>query len=154
VAVEERAELLVLAQKPLVHRLRGERGGERQVTAGNSLGQAHQVGRHSLVLGGEHSSGAPEPSGHLVEDEQRLVAIAQLAYRTQVALGMDQHARGALHQGLHDHGRQLAAVPDQQTLEGCRVPGLGLERLEQERVVDRVEQVDPAHRHRPESVTW
>ena len=109
-AVEEGPELLELAEEPLVHALGGQRGRERQVAAGDALGEAEEVGRDAFVLAGEHPPRAAEAGGHLVEDQQHAVAVAELADLAQVALGMDQDAGGALHERLHDHGGDLALV--------------------------------------------
>src|SRR5204862_4367263 len=83
VAVEEGLELLELAEKALVDLLRRQGGGQRQVAAGDALGQAEQVGRDVLLLAGEHRAGAAEAGGHLVEDEQDVVAVAELADAAQ-----------------------------------------------------------------------
>src|SRR5205814_1977316 len=60
VAVEERAELGERAEEALVDRLGGQRGGEREVAAGQALGQAQQVGLDALLLTGEHRPRAAE----------------------------------------------------------------------------------------------
>ena len=132
--------------------LGGQRGRQRQVAAGDPLREAHQVGRDPLVLAGEHAPGAPEADRHLVADEQRAVAVAQLADRAQVALGVHDHPGRALDQRLHDHGRDLAGVRLEQPLHVRGVARLGLERVEQQRAVHRVEQVDAADRHRADRV--
>ena len=54
VAVEERPELLERAEEALVDALGRERRGERQVAAGQALGEAEEVGRDVLLLAGEH----------------------------------------------------------------------------------------------------
>jgi hypothetical protein len=75
------------------------------------------------------------------------VAVAQVAHPAQVALGVHQHPRGALHERLHDHRGDLALVVRQQPVHAGGVAGLGLQRVEQQRPVGGVEQVDPADRH-------
>jgi hypothetical protein len=99
------------------------------------------------VLAGEHAPGAPEAGGHLVGDQQHVVAVAQLAHRAQVALGVHDHASRPLHERLHDHRGHLARVLGQHPLHVRGVAGLGVQRVEQQRAVERVEQVDPADRY-------
>ena len=53
-------------------------------------------------------AGAAEAGGHLVEDQQHAVPVAQVAHRAQVAGRVREHAGGALHERLHDHRRHLA----------------------------------------------
>ena len=133
-------------EEALVHALGGERGRQRHVAAGDALRQAEEVRRDVLVLAREHAAGAAEAHGHLVADEEDPVPVAQRAHVAQVALGVDDDARRALHQRLHDHRRDLVRVLRQQPLHVGRVARLGLQRVEQERPVHRVEEVDPAHR--------
>ena len=91
VAVEEGAELLVLAEEALVDALGGERRRQRQVAAGDALGQAHEVGRDVLVLAREHPARAAEAGGHLVADQQHAVPVAQRRARRA---GSPRGARG------------------------------------------------------------
>ena len=44
-----------------------------------ALGQRHDVRRHPGPLVGEQPAGAPHPALHLVEDQQEIVLVAQLA---------------------------------------------------------------------------
>ena len=55
VAVEERLALGISAQKRPPNLVGRQRGGHRQVAAGEPLGQAEQIGRDVLVLAGEHA---------------------------------------------------------------------------------------------------
>ena len=87
-----------------------QRRGQRQVAAGQPLGEAEQVGGHLLLLAGEHRAGAAEAGRHLVADQQHAVVVAELAHRAQVAGRVDQHPGGALHQRLDDHRGDLLFV--------------------------------------------
>ena len=104
----------MLAEEALVDLLGRERGRERQVAACEPLGEAEQVGRDALVLAREHPARAAEAGGHLVEDQEHAVAVAELADRAQVARRVNEHPGRALDERLHDHGRDLAAVLSQQ----------------------------------------
>ena len=53
---------------------------DRQDAAAERLAQHEDVGRHAIVLAGEHASGLAEAGRDLVEDQQRAVAIAGLAH--------------------------------------------------------------------------
>ena len=81
------------------------------------------------------------------------MAVAQLAHRAQVALGVDDHARRApCTSGSTITAATSSACCGQQALHVGRVARLGLQRVEQERPVHRVEEVDPADRHRADRV--
>ena len=66
-------------------------------------------GRDVCVVGREQRAGAPEPGRDLVEDQQQLVSVAELAQQRHDRRVVEVHAAGALHDRLEDHGRQLAA---------------------------------------------
>jgi hypothetical protein len=104
------------------------------------------------VLAGEHPASAAEAGGHLVEDQQDSVPVAQLPHVAQVALRMNQHPGGSLHERLQDHGGHLVAVLGQQALHVGGVARLRRERVEEQRPVERVEEVDPSHRDRADRV--
>ncbi len=152
VAVEEALELVEGAEEALVHALARQRRGEREVAAGDALGERHEVGRDALLLAGEHRARPSEARGHLVADQEHAVAVAELAHRPQVALGVDEDPGGALHERLDDHGGELVAVLHHQALHVRDVARLSLPRVEQQRPVERVEQVDPADGHGADGV--
>jgi hypothetical protein len=129
-----------------------DRRRQRQVAAREALRQAHQVGRDVLVLAGEHPPCSAEAGGDLVDDHEDVVSVTQFADRAQVALGVGEDPGGALHQRLYDDGHDLAFVLAQQILHVLGVAGLSGDRLEQQRAVGRVEEVDPADRHRTDRV--
>ena len=68
-----RSALLGRAEEALVDPLGGQRRGQRQVAAGQALGEAQQVRRDALLLAGEHRPGAAEAGRHLVADQQHAV---------------------------------------------------------------------------------
>ena len=154
VAVEEGAELLVRAEEALVDPLGGERGGQRQVAAGDALGQAQQVGRDALVLAGEH----PSRCGRSRSPPRRRSAARRggrtaRAPRAGSPSRVHEHARGALHQRLDDHRRDLALVLRERARSMSRgVARLGLSVSNSSGRYSRVEQVDPADRHRADRV--
>ena len=83
-AVHQHARLAADAI-PRATRARAERRGERHVAAGQRLADAHDVGRDARVLGGEQlAARAAEAGRDLVEDQQHVVLVAQLAQPPQV----------------------------------------------------------------------
>ena len=98
------------AEEALVDALGRERRGERQVAAGQPLGEAHEVGRDALLLAGEHRARAAEAGRDLVADEEDAELVAQLADGAQVAVGVDVDAGRALHERLDDDRRDAVAV--------------------------------------------
>ncbi len=152
VTVKEGLQLGEVAEERLVDALAGERRGERQVAAGEALRDAHEVGRDVLLLAGEHRPRAAEAGGDLVADQQHAVLVAQLAHGAQVAVGVREDARGALHERLDDDRRDVPGVLAQQRRHVLAVAGLGLPGLEQQRAEVRVEEVDAADRDRADRV--
>ena len=142
----------VLAEERVVHGLGRERRGERQVAAGDALGDAHQVGRDVLLLAGEHRARAAEADRDLVADQQHAELVAQLAHRPQVALRVHEHPGRALDERLDDHRGDPLAVRLEQPPHVGRVAGLGVVGLEQQPPERGVEQVDAADRHRADRV--
>ena len=87
-----------------------ERGTHREHASGESFRAAQQVRRDLRMVTGPHRAGAPVAREDLVEDQQRLVCVAELSRCAQILRGVDTHARRALHHGLEDHGRDLAGT--------------------------------------------
>jgi hypothetical protein len=87
-----------------------QRGGHRQVPAGQRLADAHDIGCDARVLGGEELPRPAEPGGDLVEHQQHVVGQAQRPQHVQVAGVVEAHATRALHDRLDDHRRQLVGV--------------------------------------------
>ena len=82
-----------------------ERGGHRQIAAGQPLAKTEQIGHHVFVLAGEHRARAAEADGHLVGDQEHVVAARQFSQTPQVAGRMHDHAGRSLHERLdHDGG--------------------------------------------------
>ncbi len=59
------------------HPSAGDRRGERQCAAGQSLGQRDDVRHHAGVMEGEHCAGPAETREDLIEDQQKLVTVCQ-----------------------------------------------------------------------------
>ena len=80
-------------------------GRNRQHAAAQGLAQHHDVGRGAIVFGGEEAPGLAQAGGDLVEDQQRAVGIAGLAYRLPIARRRDGGHRA---RRLGDHRRHIA----------------------------------------------
>src|SRR5689334_6711948 len=78
--------------------------GQREITAGDPLGDAHQIRLHVFVFAGEHLAGAAEADGDFVADEQGAAAIAQLANAAEEAGWLDDHSGRALDNRLDANG--------------------------------------------------
>ena len=79
---------------------------ERRVAAAQPLGDAEHVGRHAERLGGEHLAGAADAGDDLVEDQQDVVPVADLAQDRQVLLGRVDDAAGVADRLDHDRGHR------------------------------------------------
>src|SRR5437773_11719738 len=78
-AVEEGFGVFVAAEKGAVDFIVRERGGKRQVAAGQPFRKAQKIGRYALVLAGKHFSGPSHSDRNFVGDQQRAIFIRQLA---------------------------------------------------------------------------
>ena len=116
VRMQEGIELHVFVVEGVVHGFRGQHHGQRQVAAGEPLGQAQVVGPDAGLLAGEHRAGAPESHRDLVGDEMHAVPVAGLAQQREVQRVVHAHAAGALHQRLDDHRGHLVVVSRQRRL--------------------------------------
>ena len=94
---------LVFSMKGVVDLAAAEHRAHGHGRVGEPLGGGQDVRLHVEVVGREARAKAPEAGNHLVEDEQDVVLVADLAQAAQIALGRHEHAGGAGHR-LHDHG--------------------------------------------------
>ncbi len=146
------------AEEALEDAPRRESRSHRQDASGQALRGAQQVGRDSGVRTGPHRAGASVAGEDLVEDEQDVVAVAELARCAQVTDVVEAHSGGALHHGFeHDRGdapclrrerpreRAHSAV-ERSGLEGRR----HVEALEERAFERAAEELDAAERGRAE----
>ena len=157
VPVEERLEFVVRPKKSGKYLVGRERGGQRQIPAGEALGYAEDVRADAGVLAGEHLAGTAEPGRHFVADQQDAVLLRQRAQGLEVFHGVIPHARGALHQRLDDDRGEFGAGSDdlllglrlrrgecilrgQAALEAEHVGRSQPQRVRQQRLVEVVEQ--------------
>ena len=59
----------IFAAEGVIDFLAAQRRAERQESAGQSLRQAHHVGRNPRRLRSEHLAGSPKPRHHLVANQ-------------------------------------------------------------------------------------
>ena len=83
--------------------LAGDCRAHREVAGGHRLGHRHDVGFDAEVLAREPGAGTSEAGDHLVDDQQHVVAVADLAHPREVACRRNLHAM-RLHDGLGDEG--------------------------------------------------
>ena len=81
-----------------------DHGRDRQDAAAEGLAEHDDVGRHLVVLAGEHAAGLAEASRNLVEDQKRPVPPTSLLHGLPVA-GRRQIRHRA--RGLGDHRRHV-----------------------------------------------
>jgi len=77
-AVKESFELFVFARKAEKISSVPQSCRQRQVTAGDTLRQAEQVGRYVRVLAGKHLAGPAETRGDFIKNEKNAVAPADV----------------------------------------------------------------------------
>ncbi|CFM10567.1 Uncharacterised protein [Bordetella pertussis] len=108
----------VVGPEPLEDARAGHRGRQRQRPAGQRLGQGDDVGPHPGLLEGEHRARASETGEDLVENQQDAVSVGQFAQPREHLRVMQQHAAGALHQGLDQHAGDPPGMALQVRLQG------------------------------------
>ena len=136
-----------------------ERRAHRQEPAGETFGQAHQVGRYARLLAREHRAGTAKPGHHFIGDEEHIVATAQRRHLGQDSWSVHAHSACAQNQRFDDQGRKIVRLRRKQsvqridrqllrTLRGKRQ----IRDLEQHLLIGGVEQAALADRHRAEHV--
>ena len=98
----------------------GERGGEREVAAGEAFREAEKIRDYVFLLAGEHFAGAAEAGHDLVEDEVGAGFIAPFPQGGEHAGGPGTHLVDALDQRLDDDGGD--ALGGGQLIERADVP--------------------------------
>ena len=93
------------------HRAHGQRA------VGQSLGGGHQVGRHIESLRGKRLADSAEAGDHLVEYQQNVMPVADLAQALQVADRRQYHAGGAGNRFDDDRGDGRGVMQGDQALE-------------------------------------
>ncbi len=101
----------------LVHLRRANRGGHGQEAAGQSFGQAHDVGHYRGAIAGKHGSAAAKASQDFVGDEQDIVFRAELPDALQELRGVHNHSARALEQRLNNQRRDFVVIGREQAFE-------------------------------------
>lgn len=97
-------------EKSVIDLLRGQGGGEGEIPPGQTFGDAQQVGGDVLVLAGEHPAGTAKAGSHLISDEQRRVAVAEVAQAAEMAGGRGDDSAGTLHERFDNDGGDTLGV--------------------------------------------
>src|SRR5262249_47925086 len=84
--------------------------GDRLVAPAEALADDLDVRRNSFLLPGMHGPGAAHAAHDLIENEERTVAIADVAHGTEVARHCGDAARGGADDGLGHEGRDIAGA--------------------------------------------
>src|SRR5208283_4346086 len=79
-------------------------GADRLISAAETLGDGHQVGRDPFLRAGVKRSGAPHAAHDLVEDEQHAVAVADRADASKVVGNRRDSAERRSDYGLGNEG--------------------------------------------------
>ena len=81
-----------------------QHAADRLVAAAETLRHHLQIGRDAFLLPGVHRAGAAHAAHHLVEDQQRAVAVADLAHAPEVAWQRGDAAGGGADHRFGDEG--------------------------------------------------
>ena len=102
----------------LVHGPGNHHAPQRQIGAGDALGEGDKIGLHAPMAKGKPASGAAEPGNDLVGDQQDVVAIADFAQARKIRGGRHDNPAGPHHR-LGDDGRHgIRAFLENGLLEG------------------------------------
>ena len=130
----------------LVDRFLQDHAAERQVPAGDALGEGDHVGDDLPALDAEVVPEAAEAGDDLVGDQQHLVLVADGADALEVAGRRHDDAADALHR-LGDEradGVRALALDDALELVGAGDAAVGIRQVELAAVAER-----PRHAHDP-----
>src|SRR5262249_39931214 len=81
----------------------------RQITAGEALSGSHQVRSYSESVGPEPSSEPPKSANDLVEYEQNVKPVEDLADRAEIMLRGHEHASGTHHRFGNESRNRLGS---------------------------------------------
>src|SRR5690606_28553889 len=108
VAVQESPQGFVVVVEGVVDSVGGEHHGQRQVTGGQALGQAHEIRGDAGLFTGEHGAGAAKAHGDFVGNQVYAIAVAGFAQFGVVNRVVHAHAARALDPRLHPHTTEQA----------------------------------------------
>ncbi len=108
--VQKRAQCWVVVVKGVVHVIGGDARCQRQITAGQRLGQAQEIRSDVGLFAGKHGPGAAEAHGDLVMNQVHAIPVAGLAQQLEVDRVVHAHAACALNQRLDDHRRDAVVM--------------------------------------------
>lgn len=110
-AVEEGFEVGVVAEEGVEDGLGGEGGGQGEVAAGETFGEAEEIGLDRFVMGGEEpvflggtEAGAAEAGHDFVGDDEGAMGAGEGGGALEPAIGLGEDAGGALESGFDDEG--------------------------------------------------
>src|SRR5918999_1103659 len=83
---------------------------QRQVAAGDSLGETDDVGPYLSVVACKHLSGAAKPRRYLIQNQENSMAPADFIESLQISHRLRPHPRGSLHQRLHEQTGKLISI--------------------------------------------
>ena len=81
-----------------------QHAADRLVAAAETLRHHLQVRRDAFLFPGMHRAGAAHAAHHLIEDQQRAVAVADLAHALEIAGQRGDAAGGGADDGFGDEG--------------------------------------------------
>src|SRR3954453_2594001 len=81
----------------------GESRAHREISGGHRLRHRHDVGLDAEMLASEPGAGAAETGDHFINDEEHLIAVANLAHPREIT-GRRNLDTMRLHDGLGDEG--------------------------------------------------
>ncbi len=81
-----------------------QHAADRLIAAAKALRHHLQIGRDAFLLPGMHRAGAAHAAHHLVEDQQRAVAVADLAHALEIARQRGDAAGGGADHRFGDEG--------------------------------------------------
>ena len=82
-----------------------QHAADRLIAAAEALRDDLQIGRDAFLFPGVHRAGAAHAAHHLVEDQQRAVAVADFAHALEVARERGDAAGGGADDGFGEEAR-------------------------------------------------
>ncbi|RMU89864.1 hypothetical protein ALP20_05453, partial [Pseudomonas coronafaciens pv. coronafaciens] len=108
--VQKRAQGRVVVIERVVHVVCGHAGRQRQIAAGQRLGQTQEIRANAGLLTGEHGAGTAKANGNFIVDQVHAIAVAGFAQQLEIHRVIHAHAASSLNQGLDDHCRDTGVV--------------------------------------------
>ncbi len=101
--MKKRLPLVIASEEGTIDGFRRQGRSQRHIPARQPFADRHEIGRHSLMLAGEHFARPSETGRHFIDDQEHIVLRTELTDPCQISGRGHHHSGCGLHQWFKDH---------------------------------------------------